>query len=150
MTGSIQEKNGFWYTVIAYKDSNGRWKYKWQSTKLSVVGNKKRAEAILKERLREYEQINEEYIGDQQLFSDFLKSWLGVVKVKIQKTTYDGYVHMINSHISPYFEKQKLYVREIMPYHIQKYYYVKLEEGLSPNTVLKHHSVIRTALQFAV
>ena len=150
MTGSLQEKNGFWYTVIAYKDAEDKWRYKWESTKLPIKGNKKKAEAILKERLRDCEQMNEAYIGKDQLFADFLKGWLKIVKVKLQRTTYDNYVHVIYNHISPYFESRNLYIHEIMPYHIQKYYHQKLDEGLSPNTVLKHHSVIRTALQFAV
>jgi len=150
MTGSLQEKNGFWYTVIAYKDADDKWRYKWESTRLPIKGNKKKAEAILKERLRDYAQINEEYIGKQQLFSAFLKTWLDIEKNKIQRTTLDAYVHIINNHVAPYFESRKIYLHEIMPYHIQKYYNEKIDEGLSPNTVLKHHSVIRTALQFAV
>ena len=47
MTGSIQEKNGKWYLVISYKDTQNKWKTKWQSTNLPIKGNKKAAESLL-------------------------------------------------------------------------------------------------------
>ena len=41
VTVSLQEKNGFYHTVVNYKDDNGKRKQKWFSTKLKVRGNKK-------------------------------------------------------------------------------------------------------------
>ena len=38
MTGSIQEKNGKYYTVLNIKDKNGKYKKKWQTTGLPVKG----------------------------------------------------------------------------------------------------------------
>lgn len=42
MTGSVQEKNGKWYLVILYKDSQNKWKTKWQSTGLLSPSRKNR------------------------------------------------------------------------------------------------------------
>ena len=55
MTGSIQEKNGKYYTVLNIKDKNGKYKKKWQTTGLPVKGNKRKAEQILRRRIAEYE-----------------------------------------------------------------------------------------------
>ena len=38
----------------------------------------------------------------------------------------------------------------IAPGLIQRYYSLKIDEGLSSNTVIKHHVIIRSALQYAV
>ena len=43
-TVSVQPKGDTWYTVISYKDSDGKWKNKMQTTKLPLKGNKKKAE----------------------------------------------------------------------------------------------------------
>ena len=57
MTGSIQEKNGKYYTVLNIKDKNGKYKKKWQTTGLPVKGNKRKAEQILRRRIAEYDQF---------------------------------------------------------------------------------------------
>ena len=41
-------------------------------------------------------------------------------------------------------------MQDLKAYDIKKYYSSKISEGLSPNTVIKHHGVIRTSLQYAV
>ncbi|MBE7038621.1 MAG: hypothetical protein E7404_06950 [Ruminococcaceae bacterium] len=43
-----------------------------------------------------------------------------------------------------------LLLKDIKAFDIQKYYNTKLEEGLSSNSVIKHHAVIRSALKYAV
>lgn len=148
--GSVQIKNGIFYTVISYKDKEGNWKYKWKTTKLPVRGNKKKAEEILNKEIEEYQKQDDNVDDKEILFSDFILFWLSIQKKKIQVTTYDGYLHMIKKHIQPYFEHKKILLKDIKPFDIQKYYNVKLEEGLSSNTVIKHHAIIRTSLQYAV
>lgn len=48
-TGSVQEKNGRFYFVINLYDANGKRKIKWISTGLTVRGNKRKAESMLRE-----------------------------------------------------------------------------------------------------
>ncbi len=57
---------------------------------------------------------------------------------------------MIAKHIYPYFKQRRILLSDIQPIDIQRYYSFKLAEGLSPNTVTKHHAVIRTTLKYAV
>ena len=49
VAGHLQEKNGYFYIVLSYKDENGKRKTPWFATDLPVKGNKKRAEAMLME-----------------------------------------------------------------------------------------------------
>lgn len=49
VAGHLQEKNGIYYVVLTYKTYDGKRKTKWQSTGLPTKGNKKRAEAMMRE-----------------------------------------------------------------------------------------------------
>ena len=55
VTGTIREKKGLYYAVINYYGENEERKQKWFPTKLPVRGNQKKAEAILKQVLCEFE-----------------------------------------------------------------------------------------------
>lgn len=54
VAGHLQEKNDFYYIVLSYKDAAGKRKTKWEATGLSVKRNKKKAEALLLERRRNF------------------------------------------------------------------------------------------------
>lgn len=149
MTGSLQIKNGKYYAVLNFKDKEGKRKQKWISTELEVKNNKRKAEQMLNDLISEYS--SSEYIEpSKDLFCDFLAKWIKLNKSKIQITTYDGYKHMLEKHIYPYFKSKGLRLNQLKPIDIQQYYSDKMNEGLSPNTVIKHHGVIRTSLQYAV
>lgn len=49
VAGHLQEKKGYYYAVLSYRNTDGRRKTKWLSTGLPVKGNKKCAEAFLME-----------------------------------------------------------------------------------------------------
>lgn len=149
MTGSLQIKNGKYYAVLNFKDKEGKRKQKWISTGLEVKNNKRKAEQMLNDLISEYS--SSEYIEpSKDLFCDFLAKWIELNKAKVQITTYDGYKHMLEKHIYPYFKSKGLRLSQLKPIDIQQYYSDKINEGLSPNTVIKHHGVIRTSLQYAV
>ena len=54
MTGSLQIKKDKFYMVLNLTQ-NGKRRQKWISTGYTVKGNKKKAEQMLRETLREYE-----------------------------------------------------------------------------------------------
>lgn len=150
MTGSLQEKNGMYQMVFNIKDANGKRKQKWVSTGLPVKGrNKRKAEQMLTQMLAEHADGG--FIEpSKMLYCDFLSDWIKSNKQNYQATTYMNYMHMLDRHIYPYFKKTNLLLTDVTPSHIQRYYTSKTEEGLSPNTVIKHHAIMRTALQYAV
>ncbi|MGN0618463.1 MAG: tyrosine-type recombinase/integrase [Ruminiclostridium sp.] len=147
--GSLQIKNGKYYAALNFKDKEGRRKQKWVSTGIDVKNNKRKAEQILSDLMSEYK--DSDYVEPSKcLFCDFLKEWVELNKSKVQLTTYEGYRHMLDKHIYPYFKSKGLKLSKLKPIDIQRYYSDKMNEGLSPNTVIKHHGIIRTSLQYAV
>lgn len=56
MTKRLQDKDGYWYGIINYKDETGKYKKKWVATGLTVKGNNKRkAEEITQKAVQEFE-----------------------------------------------------------------------------------------------
>jgi integrase len=150
VTGSVQLKtNGYWYVVINIKDKDNKRKTQWFSTGLKERGNKRRAEEILRQKINELSNKGNAE-PSKVLLCDFAKNWVEKSVKRLQATTFDSYVSMVNKHVYPYFKSKKLTVSEITHSHLERYYTEKVESGLSPNTVKKHHALLRTILQFAV
>ena len=154
LKGSVQEKRGYLHTVISYKDENGVRKKKWQSTGLTSKGNIRKAEAILKERMEAFElelkQKQADKSNEDILFSKFLSNWLAMVKSTLLITTYGGYQYFIEQRINPYFDEKKMTLQKITTKDIQEYYNTMLTKGTKWNSVVKHHAIIRKALDYAV
>ena len=91
-TGSIQEKNNKLYCVLNFKNENGKRIKKWIKTGLTAKGNKKRAELLLNEYVK---QENEKVVNINQeqniLFCDFIGEWLELHKSNIQMITFNNY-----------------------------------------------------------
>ena len=150
MTGSLQIKSGVYYAVLNFKDENGKRRPKWFCTNLRVKDNKRKAEAVLNKLLVEYDGTEIAYDKDS-LFSDFMYTWLETVSGVIEPNTYESYRAIIGYYIAPYFSKLKIKLQKLEPKHIQEFYNSQLKSGeLSPNTILKQHANIRSALEHAV
>ena len=66
---------------------------------------------------------------------------------RAESTRY-GYRNIISLHLAPILGPVPL--SELSPLQIQSYFSILLQEGLSPNTVRKHDTLLRTALKRAV
>ncbi len=157
VTVSLQEKNGIYQAVLNYKDKDGKRKQKWVSTKLKVRGNKKQALAKAEELKVDFEkQLNMEFFkqfptnkNNNVLFVDFINDWLETVKQTIEPSTYTSYNQLISGRITKYFTENPIRLIDIEPINIQNYYNVLFAEGLSGNTVIHHHALIRKSLDYA-
>lgn len=149
MTGSLQIKNDKFYAVLNFRDQNGKRAQKWISLNLPVKGNKRRAEAMLNQLLTDYQGI-ESVEPMNTLLSQHIATWIESNRPNIAATTYDQYVNMLRLHIGPYFDQKKITLNKVSAGDLEDYYTAKISEGLSPNTLIKHHAVIRSALQWAV
>ena len=148
--GSLQKNRNTYYVSFRIPDKNGNMKQKMISTGIKTErGNKRKAEEKMREILAKYEGLTT-LDTDDFLLSSYMEGWVSRVKTKVQSTTYDGYVHMLRRHIKPYFDARKTNILNIKPKDLEEYYSVKLAEVLNPNTIIKHHAIIRTALQDAV
>jgi len=111
-----------------------------------VVGNKKKADQFLKQKIEEYSGVMQ--VTDTRImFSDFLTDWLEMHKVKVEAITYAGYKRLLLQ-IQPYFKQRKIFLLDLTTKNIQDYCTYKLK-SISPNTVLKHLTLIKTALKYA-
>ena len=124
MTGSIQEKNGKYYTVLNIKDKNGKYKKKWQTTGLPVKGNKRKAEQILRRRIAEYE-ANQLQTPKNLSFADWMRFTVESKKNTVAPTTYNGYCDMVRLHIAPYFEERRVLLTELTAGALEAYYLKK-------------------------
>lgn len=149
MTGSLQIKNDKFYAVLNFKNQDGKRVQKWIALNLSVKGNKRKAEAMLNQLLMDYQGI-ESVEPMNTLLSQHIATWIEANRPNIAVTTYNQYVNMLQLHIGPYFDQKKITLNKVTAGDLEDYYTAKIAEGLSPNTVIKHHAVIRSALQWAV
>ncbi len=83
------------------------------------------------------------------LFSDYLKQWLDIVKVRVKITTFSSYQGMTLNTIAPYFEKKGISLRNLEARHIQQFYSEKLKT-VKPNSMIHYHAVIHQALKYAM
>ena len=152
VAGHLQEKNDFYYIVLSYKDAAGKRKTKWEATGLSVKRNKKKAEALLLERRRNFMVSTapaEIRLDDDILFSDFMLKWLEVTKSTIQITTYASYQGMVERVIVPYFRKRGIKLVDLNATDLQDFYTKQLER-VKANSVIHYHANIHKALKYAV
>ncbi len=160
VAGHLQEKKGYYYVVLNYKDENGKRKSKWISTKLTVKGNKKKAESMLAEIRREFTiptiaaetkpSVNKSSNEmANMLFADYMIYWLDIIKPNVAISTFTSYTLNVKSVIAPYFREKKITLGELQPKDIQEFYTEKLKK-VKANSVHKYHANIRKALVHAV
>ena len=153
IAGHLQEKRGYYYIVLNYSvkenDKSVR-KTKWIATGLEVKGNKKKAEAMLQESRKSFVPASTAENKDAQLFADFLISWLEIVRPNIAIQTYSSYSYMAKSIVSPYFRKKRILLRDIHAKDIQEFYTLRMSEGVTANTVIHYHAIIRKSLKYAM
>ena len=150
--GSLQVSHGTYYVVVNYKDEYGKPKQKWISTELREKGNKTKAKQKMKEILKSFDISqnlnNEQNSNEDILFVDFLKNFLAIKKNTIEPVTINMY-NKLAENISKYFKNMRLKLKDLKPYHFEGFYKSEYARGLSSNSVLKYHVLIRECLQYA-
>lgn len=150
VSGHLCVKSGKWYAVLGVYGSDGKRKNKWVNTGFAGKGNKKKAEAVLQE-LRAYHSYLrkiDQNAGDM-LFSDYMINWLESMKPKVAPNTHYQYSLVVRNQIYPYFCNKGIQLRQLSEIHLNDYYDSLYCQGVSSNTVQKHHANIRKALQSA-
>jgi integrase len=156
MTGSVHAKHGKWHTVVNSTDNRGARKQVWRSTGIAVPkeGTKKfeksKEEARVALNMLLVQNMEKTYTESCNTpFCDYICEWVDISKARVQPTTWDVYKHMTDKHIYPYFKQAGTLLGNVPRGIIRKYYADKQAEGLSANTVIKHHSILRSVLQQA-
>ncbi len=150
VAGHLQEKRGVYYAVLNYFDTLGRRKTKWISTGLTVKGNKKRAEEILLDLRRDFKPPQGPKAPEgEMLFSEYLESWLEIIKGSVAVSTYASYSAMATRIIAPYFKEKGVILKDITAKNIQDFYLQELKK-VSASTVVHYHALIHKALKYAM
>lgn len=149
MTGRLQIKKGYYYIRLNYKDESGRYKDKWIATGLPEKNNKRKAEEMLREAIREHEE-NPKVLMKAMDMPELIKTWLVVKKGDVRGNSYNSYCETAELHVIPYFEALGLPIQKLEPLHIQGYYTAKTGEGLSSGTLTRHRTIIHGSLDYAM
>ena len=153
MTGSIKKRSKNSWTIIIYlgRDSKtNKKRQKWYT----VTGTKRDAEREKTRLLHELE--TGQYVEPSRMtVSEYLQKWLDHAKNKVNPKTHERYEQLISNNLVPQIGGIPL--AKLQPLHIQDAYDRLLESGrtdgrggLSSQTVLHCHRVLRTALHQAV
>jgi len=153
VTGCIRKRSVNSWTIVIFlgKDPiSGKKRYKSKS----VRGTRKTADAVLTRLLHELNTGT--YIEPSKAtVADYLPQWLEFVEPKVSAKTFERYREIVERKLIPKIGSIKL--AELQPLHIQNYYARELKQGrsdgqggLSAQTVLHHHRVLREALGRAV
>ena len=149
VAGHLREKGGHYYAVLNYTDYQGKRKSKWIATGLTIKGNKKRAEAILMDVRRNFQEEAPLRMEAKTLFADFLEQWLEVIRDSIAVPTYASYSNLSNGVIIPYFRKYGTTLEDLAAKDIQQFY-LEQRKRVSGCTVIHYHAIIHKALKYAV
>lgn len=141
---SFDERNRLYYVTFHYgMDANGKRVKKTKTYDTHIAA----AQAL---QIFEMKKARHEIaIPTELTVGMWLEQWLAeVVAPNRARSTAYGYGNMIKNHLKPALGSTVL--QELSPQQIQAYYLAKRAEGLSSNTVHKHHQLLFTALEFAV
>ena len=150
VSGHLEDIRGYYHMILSWTDKYGNRDRKSISTGLTVKGNKKRAEEMLRTARREKQELLTNMPDvDDLLFADFMEQWLDVIKPKVKLTTFGGYQLNVKKAIAPYFRERGILLRELTADDINEFYDEQLER-LKATSVHKFHANISKALKYAV
>ena len=134
--------------VFSFYDESGKRKQRSESTGLKERGNKRAAEAMMKRRLEELENLSKPQVESYDaLFLEAMEEWLNVVMpTQVRANTLDEYKRAFAHHIKAHIPFQKLPLRKLTPQLLQSFYNEGVKKGLSPNTIHKQHTNINKFL----
>lgn len=155
MTGCLQIKKDMYYMVLNTYE-NGKRKQKWLSTGLTVKGNKRKAEQMLRDTLHEHELAQGAVYTDVTL-ADYVRYWLTIAQRKVDQVTFQGYETLARVHILPYFDASGVKLRDVTLPILQTYFDEKASSGrkdgkggLSPRSLILHKNILYQSLNEAV
>jgi len=151
--GQVRRRGSKWCVVVDVgRDANGTRQQRWHSG----FKTRKAAEDELPKIVGAI--TGGTYVEPTKLtVSAYLARWLAdYAKPKVGAKTYQRYEEMVRTHLAPALGGHPL--AKLQPLHVQAYYSDALRAGrkdkrgggLSPQTVLHHHRLLRKALQQAV
>jgi integrase len=147
MAGSIRSRGrGTW--EVAYEAGRDPVTQKRLRRTFNVKGSKRDAEKRLTEVLSQRDR-GIDLSPDKITVAEYLERWLrDYVDARTAPSTSQRYRAAITRHISPHIGSMQL--ARVRPMHIQGMHSLCRQEGLSAQTIVHHHRILREALSHAV
>jgi integrase len=151
-TASLRVKNGIYQIVTSYTDDTGKKKQKSESTGLREKGNKRAAERMLVAHKAELEKLSAKTLDSASvLFLDAMEQWMNdIMTAQVREITLAHYKKVLKNHIKTYNPFIGLPLQKLTPSILQGYYVQKQKDGISHNTIRKHHANINKFLKYAI
>ena len=156
LAASVQAKKGHLYAVIQVR-KDGKTKSVWRTLRLLEGTNKSKVNKAFREVVKSFE---EEYALEQERqgrpasdipIFEYMCGYLKKVEKDLQKNTYQSYHNMIYSKIQRYFtEKKHITVGNITPTDIEDFYAYLYRFGVTSNTVIHYHAILRVGFKRAI
>ena len=168
VTGNLQVKNGKYYVLVNLYDRSGKRSIKWVALGLDARGNKKAAKARMAEVLDEYNRSQrklmravskkkapEQFIQrreeiQSQPIAEFLTDWIDSASNRLQPSTIDGYMKMVNGRITEFFGNSGITIGDLAGEDLNDFYAYLEDSGLSGTSALRYHGLIHAAFSYAV
>lgn len=155
MAASVQIKKGRLYAVIQHR-KNGETKTVWRSLGLPEGASKSKINKAFREVVSRYEQeaaVAEERegrVGNDIPVFEYMCAWLEKTQKTLQYNTYQSYREQIYGRVRRYFGQHKeCTIGNLKPNDIERFYETLFSDGLSSNTVIHYHAVLRRGFQQA-
>lgn len=152
MTGSLRVKHKTYYLLFSWKDENGQWRQKSESTGIPERGGKRKAQELLNARLNELELQSTASLTIKDVsFLDFLKDWLNDrMSSELRPNTFTQYRKVVENNICKYKPFIGIKLKKLTPALVQSYINDRVNGGLSPNSIRKYYCIIHKCLDYAV
>lgn len=128
VAGHLREQNGTYQMILSWKDTNGKRRTKSISTGLPIKGNKKRAEALLRQTQKEFNPETMQQICDLPV-SEYFTRWLRESVMSLSPETYGRYAYDMGKVIMPYFEKKQLSLKALAPRDLETFFPLRTPAG---------------------
>lgn len=152
MTGSLRVKHKTYYMLFSWKDENGQWRQKSESTGIPERGGKRKAQEMLNNRLSELQTQSVATLTIKDVpFLDFLRDWLNDrMASELRPNTFTQYRQVVENNICQYKPFADVKLKKLTPGHVQSYINDRVNGGLSPNSIRKYYCIIHKCLDYAV
>lgn len=152
VSGHIEEYRGVYQMRLSWQ-KNGERGRKSISTGLQVKNNKKRAEDMLRDAIKEQKRYLAEQVDTSQrstmLFADLMEQWFEDTKDDWKPTTRGNYHMQVYRVIVPYFRQKGIKLCDLTPEHIKQFFKDELGH-VKATTVHKYYNNISCALKYAM
>jgi integrase len=142
--GSVQQigTNKFKIQLDLDRDANGKRQRK------SFTG-RTQGEVVKKLNAWKADQLKGTLVANSSIrFSEYVKRWLEIKKGQTKRSTYESYVDVCESHITPVLGPHK--VQKVTTANLNDYIQTKLKAGLSTATVTRQRAIIHNILDLAI